>query len=81
MTLVDTSVWIDHFRSANEKLVAIPEEGLVHTHPHVISELARGTMSVVFSRSIMPLGNLLRKRTQLIESFQTLPDRERLPLT
>jgi predicted nucleic acid-binding protein len=42
MTLVDTSVWIDHFRSADPKLQALLEEGEVLIHSHVIGELACG---------------------------------------
>ena len=44
MTLVDTSVWIDHFRSNEPKLKALLEEGEVLIHPHVIGELACGNL-------------------------------------
>ena len=42
MILVDTSVWIDHFRHRNEALAARLERGDVVTHPFVIGELALG---------------------------------------
>ncbi len=42
MILVDTSVWIDHFRRGEPTLVAILEAGRVITHPAVIGELALG---------------------------------------
>jgi len=42
MVLVDTSVWIDHFRSTNSDLVALLAEGQVLTHPCVIGEIACG---------------------------------------
>ena len=43
MILVDSSVWVDHQRSKNSELSRLLEEGLVHTHPFVIGELAMGS--------------------------------------
>lgn len=43
--LVDTSVWIDHFRRANPDLEHLLDEGRVVTHPFVIGELACGSLS------------------------------------
>jgi predicted nucleic acid-binding protein len=40
--LVDSSVWIDHFRRANEILTDQLERQLVLIHPFVIGELAVG---------------------------------------
>ena len=42
MILVDTSVWVDHFRAANRALAGILNGDLVFTHPFVIGELACG---------------------------------------
>jgi predicted nucleic acid-binding protein len=44
MTLVDTSVWIDHFRNGNARLRDLLEEGEVATHPMVLGELACGNL-------------------------------------
>lgn len=44
MTLVDSSVWVDHFRRNNSTLEALLEEGQVLTHPLVIGELACGAL-------------------------------------
>lgn len=41
--LVDTSVWVAHFKRRDERLVALLEAGLVVTHPYVIVEVACGT--------------------------------------
>ena len=41
--LVDTSVWVDHFKQRNERLAALLEEGQVVCHPHVVTEVACGT--------------------------------------
>ncbi len=41
--LIDTSVWIDHFRHGNAGLVALIELDIALTHPMVIAEIACGT--------------------------------------
>jgi predicted nucleic acid-binding protein len=43
--LVDTSVWIDHFRARNARLSELLERGQVWVHPFVIGELACGSLS------------------------------------
>jgi predicted nucleic acid-binding protein len=43
--LVDTSVWVDHFRRADPELVSLLEGAAVECHPFVIGELACGRMS------------------------------------
>lgn len=42
MTLVDTSVWMDHFRRRNELLADLLHGGEVLLHPFVVGELALG---------------------------------------
>lgn len=42
MTLVDTSVWVDHLRRGNQRLRRLLEEQLVLVHPFVVGELALG---------------------------------------
>ena len=58
MILVDTSVWIDHFRAGDESLAALLDAGMVVTHPFVVGELA--------------LGNL-RRREIVMEALSGLP--------
>ena len=41
--LVDTSVWVGHFKHRNERLVALLEGGMVVCHSHVLVEVACGT--------------------------------------
>ena len=41
--LVDTSVWVGHFKQRNEPLVVLLQAGLVVCHPYVVVELACGT--------------------------------------
>lgn len=45
MILVDTSVWVDHLRSGEARLVAALEQGLVVSHPFVVGELACGNLA------------------------------------
>ncbi len=56
--LVDTSVWVDHLRRGNSELAGLLEEGGVLTHPHVMGELACGT---------------LHRRGRILSLLQALP--------
>jgi predicted nucleic acid-binding protein len=44
MVLVDTSVWIDHFRVSHLPLVRLLKDGKVVVHPFVVGELACGRL-------------------------------------
>lgn len=41
--LVDTSVWVDHFRTRNDALVGLLALDLVMTHPLILGEISCGT--------------------------------------
>ena len=58
MILVDTSVWIDHFRQGEERLLELLEAKSVVTHPLIIEKLACGH---------------LKSRREIIHLMQTLP--------
>ena len=58
MVLVDTSVWIDHFRRGHPGLSEQLEEGAVLCHPFVIGELACGN---------------LQNRVEIMDLLQALP--------
>ena len=45
MILVDTSVWIDHFRAADQQLVALLTRNEVLSHTFVIGEIALGSVA------------------------------------
>ncbi len=45
MILVDTSVWIDHLRSADAKLQSLLQNDQIMTHPYIRLELALGSMA------------------------------------
>jgi predicted nucleic acid-binding protein len=42
--LVDTCVWVRHFRLRNPQLLAMLEDGEVLSHPLVVGELAMGSL-------------------------------------
>ena len=44
MTLVDTSVWVDHFRRANAALTGLLGRESVAMHPFVLGEIAAGNL-------------------------------------
>ena len=45
MILVDTSIWIDHIRSTNNRLIELLHGELVRVHPWVVGELACGNLN------------------------------------
>jgi predicted nucleic acid-binding protein len=45
--LVDTAIWVDHFRRAEPQLVALLASGRVVIHPFVIGELIMGNIPSV----------------------------------
>ena len=45
MILVDTSIWVDHFRAGDRTLVYVLGGALVLTHPWVIGEIALGQLA------------------------------------
>lgn len=63
MILVDTSVWVDHFRRGNRRLVEALEEDRVVCHPFVIGELACGQ---------------LQRRREILSLLEALPQAREL---
>jgi len=58
LILVDTSVWIDHFRKGNSELQTALHEGRVLGHPLVIGECACGN---------------LKNRSEILSLLRNLP--------
>ena len=58
MVLVDTSVWVDHFRHGNQGLVDRLNQAAVVCHPFVVGELACGN---------------LKNRPEILRLLQALP--------
>ncbi len=57
--LIDTNIWIEHFRSANKEVSGLLEAGRVVMHPFIIGELALGG---------------LRDRMMTLSSLEFLPE-------
>jgi predicted nucleic acid-binding protein len=57
MVLVDTSVWVEHFRRGWPELAGLLDAGSVVCHPFVLGELACGN---------------LKNRREILELLQTL---------
>ncbi|MDJ0926580.1 MAG: type II toxin-antitoxin system VapC family toxin [Gammaproteobacteria bacterium] len=58
MTLVDSSVWVDHLRNGNSRLAALLDRAEVWIHPFVTGELACGH---------------LRNRSKILALLDNLP--------
>ena len=58
MILVDTSIWVDHLRSGDERLGALLDTASVLMHPFVVGEIALGQ---------------LRQRSIVLETMAALP--------
>jgi predicted nucleic acid-binding protein len=44
LTLVDSSVWISHFRRPDKRVIDLLESGQILIHPAVLGELAAGSI-------------------------------------
>jgi predicted nucleic acid-binding protein len=64
LILVDTSVWIRHFRSRSTRLVVLLDENRVTIHDFVIGELACGQ---------------LKHRNEILSLLKSLPQLDTLP--
>lgn len=59
MILADTAIWIDHLhRGGDERMVALLQAGEVVIHPHVLGEIALGS---------------LRNRAGILRDLRALP--------
>jgi predicted nucleic acid-binding protein len=61
MVLVDTSVWVSHFRDTAPRLRALLKNGDVICHPFIVGELACGN---------------LQNRKEILALLQALPSAE-----
>nr|MBF0682045.1 PIN domain-containing protein [Pseudomonas sp.] len=77
MILVDTSVWIDHFRSGNPSLAELLELDSVLVHPLIIAEIACGTPPDR-ATTLSSLGLLQQAQQASIPEVIRFIDREKL---
>jgi predicted nucleic acid-binding protein len=76
--LVDTSVWVDHFRNRNENLVSLLTLDLVLSHPFIVTELACGTPPAPRSRTLTDIATLPQARQATLDEVRSFIERERL---
>jgi len=75
--LVDTSVWVDHFRQRNVGLVDLLALDLVMTHPLVLGDVACGTPPNR-DQTLGDLGRLQQTQQASVRETMAFIERERL---
>lgn len=75
--LVDTSVWVDHFRQRNGALADLLELDLVLAHPLIVGEIACGTPPQR-DRTLSDLNALQPSRQASVREVMDFIERERL---
>ncbi|MET3448287.1 PIN domain-containing protein [Ralstonia sp.] len=76
--LIDTSVWVDHFRRGNGALVRLLQADLALTHPMVLAELACGTPPEPRARTLGDIGALLHVQQASLSEVMAFVEREKL---
>ena len=76
--LVDTSIWVDHFRNRNEDLVSLLTLDLVLSHPLIVTELACGTPPAPRSRTLADVAILPQARQATLDEVRAFIEREQL---
>jgi predicted nucleic acid-binding protein len=77
MVLADTSVWVHHFRTGDERLARLLEQGEAAIHECVLGELACGNLRNR-EKTLAELGQLLRVRRAAADEVMLLIERHRL---
>jgi predicted nucleic acid-binding protein len=76
--LVDTSLWVGHFRRANRVLQSLLAMDQVLCHPLIVLELACGTPPAPRERTLGDLGMLRQAVVATTEETLALVEKERL---
>jgi hypothetical protein len=76
--LIDTSVWIDHFRNGNDGLVKLIGLDLALTHPMVIVELACGTPPAPRAQTLHNIALLQHCNQASLSEVMAFIEREKL---
>lgn len=75
--LVDTSVWVEHFRRNNDELARWLMQDAVLTHPWVLGELACGTPPAR-AQTLADLGALQSAKVATLDEVIAFVEREQL---
>jgi len=76
--LVDTSVWVDHFKNRNDGLEQLLWMDLVLIHPMILAEIACGTPPAPRLRTLGDLGLLPQSYQASIVEVMTFIENENL---
>ncbi|EAA6862000.1 type II toxin-antitoxin system VapC family toxin [Escherichia coli] len=78
MILVDTSVWVDHFRNTNDTLIRLLQSDFVLMHPMILAEIACGTPPAPRQRTLSDLDLLPKSHQATITEVLTFIENEKL---
>ena len=78
IVLIDTSVWIDHFRRGNSSLVQLITQDCALIHPMVIAEIACGTPPAPRIQTLAHLALLQTCKQAGLSEVMAFIERERL---
>lgn len=76
--LIDTSVWIDHFRHGNAALIDLIGQDRALTHPMVIGEIACGTPPALRTQTLGYIGLLQPCKQASMREVMAFVEREKL---
>ena len=76
--LVDTSVWVNHFRNSDAALVDLLLSDQVLTHPLILLEIACGTPPAPRSNTLAALGRLQPVNPASFDEVAEFIEREQL---
>lgn len=76
--LIDTSVWVNHFRNRNDVLVTLIEMDVALTHPMIVAELACGMPPAPRARTLNDIDLLLPCNQASLTEVWDFIEREKL---
>ena len=76
--LIDTSVWVDHFRHGNDALRGLLEMDVALTHPMVLGELACGTPPSPRAQTLGDIGLIQPANQASLDEVMEFIEREKV---
>ncbi|RZT10281.1 hypothetical protein SAMN05216319_1262 [Duganella sp. CF402] len=76
--LVDTSVWVAHFRRPSAELIDLLKRDLVLTHPLILGELTCGTPPAPRAQTLKDMSVLQKPRQAALREVMYFIEREQL---
>ena len=76
--LIDTSVWVDHFRHGNDALRGLLEIDVALTHPMVLGELACGTPPSPRAQTLGDIGLIQSANQASLDEVMEFIEREQV---